>query len=210
MYPTPPPPGISTSSSSLAHALGEPPKPHKIVHRPSESAKFFDSFLAQQAAQQQRPRTPHRPTYSTPKESPDPLAFSSPPLRTLTVTPRKRKAVPPLESSSVKRPHANEVAHIPSACPPRDETPSLNVTPTPKQKLQVYVELPPVPKSHRTPSRSQSQVSSRRVPQSDDDDLGGFGSDDMHGRRTDRQHSSGRAGDELGTSAYILSGSYTH
>ncbi|KZT19995.1 ARM repeat-containing protein [Neolentinus lepideus HHB14362 ss-1] len=71
-YPTPPPPGISASSSSLAYALVEPkPKSCKPTYRPEDSQQFFNNFLSQtgegiQATQpvvastqaQQRPRTP--------------------------------------------------------------------------------------------------------------------------------------------------------
>ncbi|KAH8077046.1 hypothetical protein BXZ70DRAFT_709469 [Cristinia sonorae] len=203
LYPTPPPPGISTSSSSLAYALVEPPqKPSKIVHRPVESAKFFDNFLAQQSAQLQHPKTPHRTSHLIPKDSPDPLAFSSPSVRTLAVTPRKRKAMPVAESSPAKRIHPLD--SLPSPPPPEHtpraadgRTQTKCATPTPKQKMQVYVELPPVPKSHRTPSRSQSRISSQHIVASDDDDLGGFGSDDARESHGDGLYSSGRGpGDE--------------
>lgn len=201
LYPTPPPPGISTSSSSLAFALGEPaPKPTKNVHRPSESSKFFDNFLAQQSAHLQQPRTPHRPLNLVPKESPDPLAFSSPSTHPPAVTPRKRKAALVSESSPAKRVRA--VGEVHTTPRPRENNKlSLSATSTPKQKLQVYVELPPVPKSYRTPSRSQSGASSHRLGGSnDDEDLGGFGSDDLHDTSV-HLYSSGRgtSGDERGT-----------
>ncbi|THH23071.1 hypothetical protein EUX98_g8109 [Antrodiella citrinella] len=159
MYPTPPPPGISTSSSSLAYALGEPPlKPNRTVHRPAESNKFFDNFLAHRTTQAQQPKTPHRPTTTTTMESPDPLAFSSPSTRTLDVTPRKRKAAPVTESSSAKRTHSTTdapgLSSLHGTPKARDEKRPLNATPTPKQKLQVYVELPPVPKAHHRSVKS--------------------------------------------------------
>ncbi|TCD62425.1 Sister chromatid cohesion protein 2 [Steccherinum ochraceum] len=137
----------------------------------------------------QQPKTPHRPVHVVPKESPDPLAFSSP---VLSVTPRKRKALPPPDLTSAKRVHSNlnqSPAPSPFGTPKtRDNGKQpMNVTPTPKQKLQVYVELPPVPKSHRTPMSSQAHA--RRIS-ADDDDLGGYGSDEGH---HSNMRSSGRA-----------------
>lgn len=71
-YPTPPPPGISPSSSSLAHALGTPPShghsrpvslPQKM-YQSQESRAFYEDFLDRKLKQmnQQAP-----PSLSPPK-----------------------------------------------------------------------------------------------------------------------------------------------
>ena len=58
-YPTPSPPGISPSSSSLAHALGTPSSreqsrptqsPQKVYH-PQESRAFYEEFLDRKTQQ---------------------------------------------------------------------------------------------------------------------------------------------------------------
>ncbi|CAL1713404.1 unnamed protein product [Somion occarium] len=203
-YPTPPPPGISTSSSSLASALGPPPKPQqkppqrpppkppKPVYQPSESAEFFDNFLAEQTAKTQRRVTPPQTLRMLQDDSPDPLAFSPVTARTSTATPRKRKAAQVLESPTIKRIHTPSGSLQSSLSTDRHEK-----TPIAKRK-QVFVELPPVPRSIQgmsTPrrDRSSSQTVSRNGIESDSDDLGGYGTDSpTRNRLFDHVKSSGR------------------
>lgn len=110
-YPTPPP-GISSSSSSLAMALKEPTpkKPAaKKVYKAEESGRFFDTFLAQQTAEMKKSvgsttvtsshaleKTPRKPKIQR-EASPDP--FSAAP----STPSRKRKAASALESPSTLR-----------------------------------------------------------------------------------------------------------
>ena len=60
-------------------------------------------------------------------------------------------------------------------------------TPTPRKKLQPFVELPPLPKIYQTPTSQRSERWSSHTPSQrskgksradEDDDLGGFGSED--------------------------------
>jgi hypothetical protein len=76
MYTTPPPPA-NFASSSLAHALVEPPPRQKsrTVYRPEQSAQFFDHFLEEQTrAREQRQNAalgawPAYPSNTTPYPS---------------------------------------------------------------------------------------------------------------------------------------------
>ncbi|KAJ3516976.1 hypothetical protein NLJ89_g794 [Agrocybe chaxingu] len=130
-YPTPPPPGISTSSSSLAFALGGPSAPlqtHALpppkVYKPQESQQFYDDFLERKAQQMELPPPPLAPPprqeplrvvtpppkiqQIPPEESPDPLALrSASPTKSIpmqgSVTPKKRKAVVEIVSPFLKR-----------------------------------------------------------------------------------------------------------
>ncbi|KAH9923582.1 hypothetical protein B0H21DRAFT_765352 [Amylocystis lapponica] len=178
-YPTPPPPGITNSSSSLANALGEPiqhQRTTKPVYHPDESPAFFNKFLAQTTAEidsaKMDARSTPRRTRTTPKEeeSPDPLALgqTTPYAATpASATPRKRKDAPRLESPSAKR--------IASGS---------KVTPGTKRKLQPFIEVPPIPKLYLTPTserRSKTPLASAKGKARDidgDDDLGGYGSED--------------------------------
>ena len=124
-YPTPPPPGISASSSSLAFALGGPPSqpkhppPAPKVYQPQDSHAFYENFLEQKSRQINPPlpsslvrsdtlRTVTPPPKAEPipsEESPDPLAILSP-TADFAVTPKKRKSVVEMESPSIKRMHS--------------------------------------------------------------------------------------------------------
>lgn len=124
-YPTPPPPGISASSSSLAFALGGPPSQPKHpplptkVYQPQDSHAFYEDFLEQKTRQMNPPgpsslvysgnlRTvtpPPKAKATLPEESPDPLAIQSH-TAGFAVTPKKRKHVVDVESPSVKRMHS--------------------------------------------------------------------------------------------------------
>ena len=171
-YPTPPPPGISASSSSLAGALGPPPfRPPRQVQHPRDSQTFFNHFLEQTPVQQPQrvvtqpsqlppPPPPPPPPQPTPLAdlplvdlgSPDPLATSraSPDY---PLTPRKRKVEQYLESPSVKR---VQVANVnrPASSP----THTHHSSPRPIQKqaprkpsVEVFVQTPPKPRKPYTP-----------------------------------------------------------
>jgi cohesin loading factor subunit SCC2 len=120
-YPTPPPPGISASSSSLAFALGGPPSQPKLppplpkVYQPQDSHAFYEDFLEQKTRQINplplvRSDTlraitpPPKAQAMSPEESPDPLAIQS--HTDFTVSPKKRKPVVDMESPSIKRMHS--------------------------------------------------------------------------------------------------------
>jgi cohesin loading factor subunit SCC2 len=122
-----------------------------------------------------------------PLESPDPLALAP---SSSTVTPRKRKSGFHAESPSLKRVQSTLMFRTPykSLTPSSSQT-STTATATSKssKKLEPYIEVPPLPKSWFTPSRSASQKSvtslSRKMQgkmKVDDtpDDLGGYGSVD--------------------------------
>ena len=125
-YPTPPPPGISASSSSLAFALGGPPSQPKHLPPPLKSyqpqdshALFYEDFLEQKTRQINSSRPlplvhsdtlraitpPPKAKAIMPEESPDPLAIQ-PHTAEFVVTPKKRKLVVELESPSIKRMHS--------------------------------------------------------------------------------------------------------
>lgn len=186
-YPTPPPPGIRSSSSSLAMALGEPsPKPVPMIYSSQESPAFFDDFLAQQTAElKAAEKKPAKSTglEQTPRRkrvhdySPDPLAL---PPQTPQSPSRKRKAGAAFESPIVKRVvPSRDVQEL--RTPTAEHTATSKGTPTPRARLQAYVELPPVPKEFLTPL----QKGKGRV-RSEDADLSGIGhisEDGSPGRR---------------------------
>ncbi|KZT11764.1 uncharacterized protein LAESUDRAFT_733751 [Laetiporus sulphureus 93-53] len=201
-YPTPPPPGIRSSSSSLANALGEPvPKPARTVYHPEESAQFFNNFLAESSAQassSQQTAAPavHQDVKASPRklarivqkreDSPDPLAFdvSSPEMPNVTATPRKRKQMAYVEISSSKRQHMEHTSmfgYSASVDPFASQSQSAS---TPKKKLQPYIDIPAFPKQYLTPTSHRrdgypltGDVKGKGRA-SEGDDLGGFGSDE--------------------------------
>ncbi|KAJ7457662.1 hypothetical protein B0H11DRAFT_208709 [Mycena galericulata] len=197
-YPTPPPPSSSSSSSSLAHALGPPPPPPQTVYQPQQSPAFFDQFIAEKSKEIARPVPkvepalkimPERST-TPPQKRPPPIEESPDPLAiTPAVTPRKRKSVTQLDSPSVKRVHT-PVPITPSTTSKSHasmlSTPSSSTLSTPSRRVTMaYVDVPakswvPTPKSKMRPMHP---------PDSPNDDLGGYGSDDD----SPRQHSGGRA-----------------
>lgn len=201
-YPTPPPPGIVSSSSSLAYALGDPIPKSTPAAPKQDSSQFFNDFLTQKTCEihptreigSVRPTTPPRITAQAPQESPDPLALgpASAVFNSPFATPRKRKADIHAESPSVKRVQSissYKTPHIPiSPLTPLSSQKSTIATPTSKSKrLQPYIEVPPLPKSWFTPSQSGSGKSITSLSKKmqgklkvDDtpDDLGGYGSVD--------------------------------
>ncbi|KAL4249287.1 Sister chromatid cohesion protein [Abortiporus biennis] len=195
-YPTPPPPGIHASSSSLASALGEPkPKPiPQKVFTPQQSPAFFNQYLAEQTQKipshvPSAPSTPHRNAFKPPTSSPDPLAMT-PNSRSTVLTPRKRKADVPMESPSLKRVHevtprpsfALKPSSLDSSEPLLNHVHRKNATPNGKK---VFVEVPPMssvmrtPSSHSRPPPQTTSLKKKKVkPDGSDDDLGGFGSEE--------------------------------
>jgi cohesin loading factor subunit SCC2 len=181
-YPTPPPPGISRSSSSLAHALGDPVSQQcRPAYGPEDSTVFFDEFLTQHSrdlipAPVHPPPTPQRRSDPSTQESPDPLALlpSTPNAYTATTTPRKRKLVVEIESPYFKRVHsadATRASTIPPSHPPGSNT----------RKTLAYVEVPPLPMEWRTPpskhkSRNYGGLWKPNHERAHDD-LGGYGSE---------------------------------
>ncbi|KAI0317644.1 hypothetical protein OF83DRAFT_1120276 [Amylostereum chailletii] len=206
-YPTPSP-GIQPSSSSLANALVErPPAPPKKLYPPHESASFFNDFLDKssrelelsQAAKFTTPRTPSKPSGRSTSftESPDPIAMGA------VVTPLKRKPADDMQSPSFKRIHSLNRTPSSSSLSGPPSTPSTSsqasastqgtpasrtATPTAvRRKMMPYVELPPKPKVW-TPSMLSAKKAVPKTPQTlkgkgrmrmdEDEDLGGFGSEE--------------------------------
>ncbi|KAI0088475.1 hypothetical protein BDY19DRAFT_165528 [Irpex rosettiformis] len=187
-YPTPPPPGIRSSSSSLAMALGapvpmqpqQPAQPPK-TYTPAESPAFFDNFLAQQTAGM-RSTLPEMKAQRfdgvelTPRKKQLHADFVPPHAmpQTPDTSSRKRKAGQALESPSLKRTvllsngspmkqednavtngYSSSMAITPSIviAPSMTVVETSSPTPTPRQKLQAYVELPPMRREFQTPSQ---------------------------------------------------------
>ncbi|KAF4581480.1 Sister chromatid cohesion protein 2 [Pleurotus pulmonarius] len=192
-YPTPPPPGFSTSSSSLAYALGAPlsqSSQNQANHHPQQSAQFFNHFLEDKSRemhvthpQQSIKQHPQ----AVPPASPDPLSIKA-------VTPRKRKLEPVVEiitPPAYKRMLAGK-PQLPLT--PHTSSPSIPPTPatapkTPKRQLTMEcVEIPIVPWA--TPAKKRRSE--------EDAEFGGYGSVDEVSTRHPADHvvsSSKRTGD---------------
>ncbi|KAI0051083.1 hypothetical protein FA95DRAFT_1554896 [Auriscalpium vulgare] len=205
-YPTPPPPGIQSSSSSLAYALDDSTsRAPRRSYSAQESASFFNQFLDKssreleraQAAKYSSPATPKRDRVASLQTSPDPIALGP----TQAVTPQKRKSEDLLQSPSFKRiqslhrTSSSSSLSVPPSTPSSSSQASTSSRVTPstqhKRKMQAYVELPPVPKTWSVSSMtSASQNKSLKTPVSsrkgkermdhddDDEDLGGFGTEE--------------------------------
>lgn len=159
MHPTPPPPGIRSSSSSLANALG--PINDNERH---ESKAFFNNFVEETVkhipprSNAIRPRTPPS-SMTAAKSSPDPLALpASSPLTpsTITMTPKKRKMVEVVIETPSKKLHLNSPDIKPRSLPS-------------PFKLQPYVQINTPFKYPSTPT------SALRAQASSPADLGGYG-----------------------------------
>jgi cohesin loading factor subunit SCC2 len=196
-------PFMSSSSSSLAFALGDPSKPStssvaprpQPVYQPQESEQFFDAFIAetsQEVAQQAAPvpPSPIPPSQSfisdiktpvkeaalipePPVSSPDPLAGS---VGGFT-TPRKRKPEE-LSSPLSKRIHSplksRDHHEWAGSSQLFSPTGATPVGSQPNKRLSVFVEVPVPPKSWSTPSTSGRSFSKSAPSTRTSDDLGGF------------------------------------
>lgn len=171
-YPTPPPPGIRSSSSSLAFALGYPSqaKPQPRVYKPEESGPFFKDFLHRSA--QLLDSKPVQPT-NTPQQSPqkvDPRPPKQPPPPAApqpSVTPRKRKSPDELITPSQKRIQAANPTNSPSTLRSTSETPSHRSSKSSRQVL-AYVNVPPP--TWKTPSTQPPKLSGDLASGDESDD----------------------------------------
>lgn len=177
-YPTPPPPGISASSSSLAGALGPPPTQKlRQTYQPKDSPAFFNTFLDQTPVQQPRAYTqPARTALPPPRQaqqtrpqpiafadlpmadlgSPDPLADSrSSPDKLLPLTPRKRKVEQYMESPTIKRIQMAD-PNRPLPMPRAQHTPPQKLPHIRSQKSVDPSRVLPTPRSEQTPPQSKS------------------------------------------------------
>ncbi|KIK26649.1 hypothetical protein PISMIDRAFT_94435 [Pisolithus microcarpus 441] len=157
-YPTPPPPGIRASSSSLAFALGNPNKRvSERVYKPEESGPFVKDFLNRSAQLIESKPIPPAPTMP----SKDTLNIDSrshplnPPLLPLaeaSTTPRKRKSPEDVSTPSPKRIQTYASERSTPGARTVSTTPSKE-SKTPRHVL-AYVNVPPP--SWKTPSGKQS------------------------------------------------------
>ncbi|KAI6027546.1 hypothetical protein BKA83DRAFT_4230505 [Pisolithus microcarpus] len=157
-YPTPPPPGIRASSSSLAFALGNPNKKvSERVYKPEESGPFVKDFLNRSAQLIESKPIPPAPTMP----SKDTLNIDSrshplnPPLLPLaeaSTTPRKRKSPEDVSTPSPKRIQTYASERSTPSARTVSTTPSKE-SKTPRHVL-AYVNVPPP--SWKTPSGKQS------------------------------------------------------
>ncbi|KAG9315547.1 hypothetical protein JVU11DRAFT_3168 [Chiua virens] len=175
-YPTPPPPGIRSSSSSLAFALGYPSqvKSQQRVYKPEESGPFFKDFLNRSAqlldSKPTQPTTTEQPPAKADVLPPKPLppAVPQPP----SLTPRKRKSPDDHVTPSQKRIHAANPASSNPIGRSTSETPSHKSIKTSRQVL-AYVNVPPP--TWKTPSTKSSKHSEASGDDSADED-----GDDIH------------------------------
>ena len=169
VYPTPPP-GISHSSSSLANALQEQPRPPRRVYEPETSTHFFNEFVASKTKDLPTSTPPIptpapvlKPPIPTPPATIPPMPSSSalPPVQTSTLTPRvtEPRAVTPRKRKhedteiSIPKPQPSHRASVNHPVLPRKDLSSFPRIP---KKTQVYVEVPPRPstwKNHVPVSR---------------------------------------------------------
>jgi cohesin loading factor subunit SCC2 len=180
-YPTPPPPGIHSSSSSLAFALDERAIPQRRQYPQQESTGFFNNFLDKSSRELERAQAAKYASTPTPSQreksfsiprysSPDPLELHP----SQSITPQKRKSLELLQSPSVKRVqamHRSPSISGPPTTPASSSQDSLSTQGTPvssqstssfrpvppqKPRMRAYVEIPAAPKFLSTPQPSQS------------------------------------------------------
>jgi len=160
-YPTPPP-GIAHSSSSLANALQEQPRPPRKVCEPETSTQFFNEFVANKTrdlpiATCTIPAPAPKPPMPTPPATLPPVPSNSvlPRVQTPTLAPRVTE---PQAVTPKKRKHEDTESSIPKQQPshqasanhpflPRKDLSSLPRIP---KKSQVYVEVPPRPSTWKS------------------------------------------------------------
>ncbi|KAI6114285.1 sister chromatid cohesion C-terminus-domain-containing protein [Pisolithus sp. B1] len=159
VYPTPPPPGIRASSSSLAFALGNPNKKvSERVYRPEESGPFVKDFLNRSAQLIESKPVPPAPAVLSkdtlsidPRSHPPNLPLL--PLAEASTTPRKRKSPEDVSTPSPKRIQTYSSERSTPSAKTVSTTPSKE-SKTPRHVL-AYVNVPPP--SWKTPSGKQSR-----------------------------------------------------
>ncbi|KAI6129687.1 hypothetical protein EDD16DRAFT_1689919 [Pisolithus croceorrhizus] len=159
VYPTPPPPGIRASSSSLAFALGNPNKKvSERVYRPEESGPFVKDFLNRSAQLIESKPVPPAPAVLSkdtlsidPRSHPPNLPLL--PLAEASTTPRKRKSPEDVSTPSPKRIQTYSSERLTPSAKTVSTTPSKE-SKTPRHVL-AYVNVPPP--SWKTPSGKQSR-----------------------------------------------------
>lgn len=156
------PPGISHSSSSLANALQEQPRPQRRVYEPESSTQFFNEFVASKTKDLPI-STPAIPTPASKPPMPTPPA-TIPPVSSNSVLPRVQtptlasKVTEPQAVTPRKRKHEDTESFVPKPEPshqtsvnhplfPRKDLSSLPRIP---KKSQVYVEVPPRPSAWKS------------------------------------------------------------
>lgn len=171
-YPTPPP-GIAHSSSSLANALQEQPRPPRKVYEPETSAQFFNEFVANKTrdlptATPSIPAPASKPPIPTPPATIHPVPPDNVLSRVQTptpapkvtepqaVTPRKRKHED--TESSIPKPQSSHQTPVNHSVFPRKDLSGLPRIP---KKSQVYVEVPPRPSTWKS-RVPLSQLSAKR------------------------------------------------
>ncbi|KIK80090.1 hypothetical protein PAXRUDRAFT_833727 [Paxillus rubicundulus Ve08.2h10] len=154
-YPTPPPPGIRSSSSSLALALGQPNqvKAQQRVYKPEESGPFFKDFLNRSAQLLENKSIPLRSTlqHPTPKVEPSPTKPLASVVPESSLTPRKRKSPDELPTPSQKRIHLANSTPSTHTDRPGSEA-SSHLSPKTPRQLLAYVNVPAP--AWKTPSKS--------------------------------------------------------
>ncbi|PPQ86325.1 hypothetical protein CVT25_005626 [Psilocybe cyanescens] len=182
-YPTPPPPGINPSSSSLAYALGTPPiqsqsqthtnQPPTKVYQPAESHAFYEDFLERKALQVNpphslpvpvfrhelaRPTTPPPSKPMAPDSSPDPLALQSsvsPRAIAASVTPKKRKPIVFIESPSIKRVQALKESNHSISQPKTPQMHRTSAPPTPSSRASSFSNMSATSSNNITPTHKR-------------------------------------------------------
>lgn len=152
-----PPPGIAHSSSSLANALQEQPRPPRKVYEPETSTQFFNEFVASKTkdlpivtpsvqAPVPKPPIPTPPATIPPAPSDNILPRVQTPTlvprvtEPQAVTPRKRKLGD--TESFISKPQSSHHTSANHSVFPRKDLSSLPRIP---KKSQVYVQVPPRP-----------------------------------------------------------------
>lgn len=148
-YPTPPPPGMSASSSSLANALGAPSsKPAHQVYQPEDSPAFFNAFLGHTPIQP-LPRAATAPQTVRYHQQPPPLLHIQPPQPSQA----KQSRVQPIPLADIPLVDLGSPDPLGISKPGSD---SLQVTPR-KRKIEQYLE------SHSI-KRMQTTIPNRETP----------------------------------------------
>ncbi|KIJ60270.1 hypothetical protein HYDPIDRAFT_32393 [Hydnomerulius pinastri MD-312] len=177
-YPTPPPPGIRSSSSSLAFALGNPNKavkPQERVYKPEESGPFFKDFLNRSAQLlDTKPvppaNAPQVAQVAIPKVEPSPTKLSVPVVYEPSLTPRKRKSPDDLTTPSRKRMNGSTPVQRTPTARSGSEARSQSSSKTTPRQVMAYVNVPTP--TWKTPSRkpSKHRENSASADESDDED----------------------------------------